>query len=139
MNKIESMDALRLEKIRLRLELEETEDKLKEDMNWIVQGVLPLKIVSKSLSKLMDPKDNGLVSEGIGTGVGMLVSKLLPRRTFWIAKLFLPGIVKRLTANIIGDNQEGITNTIKSMIGRLKSQKHKHNGLYDSSTAQEQY
>jgi hypothetical protein len=136
---MDSLEALRLEKLRLQVELEETENQLKDDLKWVMQGIHPLRIISKSLSKIMDPKDNGLISDGIGTGMAMLVSKLLPRRSFWIAKLFLPGIVRRLASNVIGDNKEDIIGTIRKMIHKFKSQNHKHNGWYDSSTAQEQY
>ena len=139
MKKIDSLKTLRQEKKRLRIELAETENLLKEDYAWAIDSLKPANIISNTIGSFISSRKNGFVGDSISSSLGFVIKKVFLGRSSWILRLIIPQIVKNLSSNLIGDKKEDILSTVKTFIHNLRTKDHKSNGMYDSSTAQSHY
>jgi hypothetical protein len=133
--KIKSLDDLRRERVRLKIEISETEQKIKDDFEWINEELKPIKKISKGISNLFNAKENSLVGDTVGAGLGLLVNKLLLKRSSWIMKLIIPIILRNVSSNLFSDSKTDMMSFFKNIISSLKKDRYRGNGIYDKSTA----
>jgi hypothetical protein len=133
--KIKTLKDLYRERARLKIEVSESEQKLKEDFEWINQELQPIRKISKGVSNLFNAKDNSIVGDTIGTGLGLLINKVLLRKSSWIMKLVVPIILRNLSSNLLSENKTDMMSFIKNILQSFKKDRYRGNGIYDKSTA----
>jgi hypothetical protein len=137
--KIKTIKDLKLEKLRLKMEVEEAESRIKEDFERILEELKPINAITKGISKIFSARDNGLVGDTLGASVAMVASKLLLRNSNWLFKLIVPQILKNVSTNIFADKKVDLLSMLKGFIHKVRTEKYKGNGIYDRSTAQSNY
>lgn len=139
MKTINSIDDLRNERIRLKAELQLTENAIKKDFEKITTELRPIRMIIKTISNLVQ-SDDGIFKQGIGTGIDLLIRDTILSKAGWITKTIVPFILKNLTMNLIDDKKGNILSGIKQLIRKYRRKTHfSHNGHYDNSTAHTQY
>jgi len=137
MRRIESIKDLRSERARLKLELSVAEELLDEDLEWVKSELNPVHLAGKFLSHSMIRKDNGIVNDGLGKLIDVLLKSGLLSRSGWIVKLVVPYLVKNISSNYINEKKPEFFGMLKRLISKTrKSINHNHNH-YDMSTVDE--
>jgi hypothetical protein len=139
MMKIDSMESLKAEIERKKLELVRVENLIAEDFNWMIDELKPMRLITKGVSKMFHPKDGGLVNATVGTGISYLAGKLFLRKSSWISQIIIPLIIKNISSNLFNENKDGLFQSINKLVNKFKNNKYKEDGSYDSSTAHSQY
>lgn len=137
--KIDSLNAIKIERTRLKMQIEDAEEKLKEDFNWMLDELRPLNAISKGVGSIFNTRNNGLVGDTIGAGIGLLVNKIFLKNSSWIMRILVPQILKNISSNMLADRQVNILSVAKDLIHKFRTARHSGNGLYDRSTAQSNY
>ena len=137
--KIKSLKDLKLERLRLKMQVEEAEARIKDDFEWMLEELKPINALTKGVSKIFNARDNGIVGDTVGASVAFMVSKLLLRNSSWVMKLIVPLILKNVSTNIFADKKVDLLSLLKGFIHKIRPDKSKSNGIYDRSTAQASY
>lgn len=133
--KINSVEDLRREKKRLKLELKKTELLIKEDFAWAKNELAPLRVAGKFVGNALVNKNNGLVNDGLRILIDTVVKNLVLSRAGWITKMIVPFVLKNLSTNYIKDRKPEVLASIRNLLGRARRAARHRSDLYDRSTA----
>jgi hypothetical protein len=145
MTKIKSINDLRAERVRLKLQLAMAEEKLKDDVAWLKDELKPVKAAGKLFSSVMINKNNGVINDGVRFTIDAVLKNLILSKAGWITKLVVPYLVKNLSSNYILEKRPEIFSIIRNFIHKARkstrdnytqnqNQNHNH---YDKSTVDE--
>lgn len=145
MRKINNLQELKAERIRLRMELATAEDNLKDDLNWFKEEMNPVKVLGNIVSNAFVSKNNGgLVNNGVRFTIDAVVKNLILSKAGWITKLVVPFVMKNISSNFIAEKKPEIFSMLKNLIhqARKTTATHKPNNNhsqnhYDKSTVDE--
>lgn len=133
--KINTIDDLRRERKRLKLELKETELLIKEDLNWIKEELTPIRAAGRFVGNALVNKNKGLVNDGIRLAIDTVVKNFVLSRSGWLTRTIIPFILKNLSANYVEERKPQVLSTIRSLLSRARQATNHRSNHYDRSTA----
>ncbi len=110
--KIENIEQLKVEKLRLENDILIAKAKLTEDIKMLqaeIQPVRQMVDVSKNLF-VESNRNNSLVNIGLDLGVDMLLRNTLLRSSSWLVRLAVPFFAKNLLSNYVAKNKDEMVN-----------------------------
>ncbi|MBB6001986.1 hypothetical protein [Arcicella rosea] len=108
--KIENIEQLKAEKLKLENSILIAKAKLSEDITNLQSAIQPVRQmvdVSKNLF-VESNRNNSLVNIGLDLGVDMLLRNSLLRGSSWLIRLAVPYFAKNVLSNYIANNKEHI-------------------------------
>lgn len=134
MKKVNTLDELRLEKVRLHLQRVNLEAQIAGHFSSVKKLLKPAQMVKEGAENALFSKNRGLVYDMVGIVSNALIRNLILKNKNFLVRLIVPILVRNTVNNLIHDNQDKII----SWFGGLLT-KHTHNGhdkyYYDRSTA----
>lgn len=117
--KIENIEQLKAEKLKLQQRIDATKLKLATDLMVLQKEIEPVRNmmdVSKNLF-VESNRNNSLISFGLNVGVDALLRNTLLRNASWLTRLAVPFVTKNLLSNYIANRQEKeFPQTIKQIV-----------------------
>ncbi|MEO8151074.1 MAG: hypothetical protein ABI723_25800 [Bacteroidia bacterium] len=141
MRTINNLEELKIERIRLTQKKMNLEVEIESDFKEIKHHFSPARLVPAGISNLVINRNHGVVNEGIGMLVDVLLRKVLFRNAGFITKLIVPMIARTAASNYVSDHKGKIINWVSDLIlkpGKKKRQAdevYKADNIYDQSTA----
>jgi len=135
--KINSKEDLKKEKRRLKLELQETELLLREDMEWIKTELEPIRVAGKVVGNALVNKNKGLVNDGVRMVIDTFIKNVVLSRAGWITRMVVPYILKNISTNYVKEKKPEVLATLKNFLSRARKATNHHPEYYDTSTAAE--
>lgn len=130
MKQIHNMDTLSREITRLKKNVKEKEIVISSEFDRLVADFEPSKILSKGIKSFFytGNKNKPILNTALTWGIGMLIEKLLLRKTNFIVRYGLSQVVMNLVSNIAGDSlNPGILQKLRDALTTDK----KHNPSAD--------
>ena len=137
MNSINNITELRQERIRLNLQLQRLETEIENDIRLIRQDLEPVHKLVTTVSKFFGKDNNSLAGFGINAGIDFLIRKVVLRNAGWLYQLFIPGIVKDATGNLLADQGSRIVSAAKDLFKKWMTKK--SSPLFDKTTVNQDY
>lgn len=110
--KIENIEQLKVEKLRLENDILIAKGKLTEDIKMLqaeIQPVRQMVDVSKNLF-VESNRNSSLVNIGLDLGVDMLLRNTILSNSSWLVRLAVPFFAKNLLSNYVDKNKDEIVN-----------------------------
>jgi hypothetical protein len=134
--KINSIDELRKEKNRLKLELIRSEEALQEDFALLKEELKPLRLAGRAVSYAMINKNDGVVNDGVRFAINGLLKNVVLAKAGWITKLVVPFIVKNISSNMLLEKKPEVLGYLRNLIHKARKATHASDH-YDKSTVDE--
>jgi hypothetical protein len=138
MRKIDNIEQLREERIRLRKEIRMLEEEMEHDFTGIKEYLHPFHLAMNATGKILTRKDAWLFGPGINFVIDMLVGRMLLRKAGWLSRLTVPFLLKNVTHNYVVDHAGTIIDTLKNLFNKFRGKNHQEE-IYDRTTAASNY
>ena len=134
MKKIKNIQDLRAEKLKLQLELLKSEEDLKEDFEWLKDGVKPFSFIGNFIKNVSGKNKGSLFAGGVGLTVDVLLKNIILAKAGWITRLIVPALFKNLSTGFLADKKPEIFGVLKNLIKKARKSIHHDKEFYDEST-----
>lgn len=134
MKRIDTLDQLKQERVRLKLQLAELEDQIQDDVRAIKEELKPAHLVATAFGNLLTYKDHGILNEGLNIGIDLLLRRIIFKNSGLIAKFVVPFFAKNFTSNWVADHKADILEWIVKKLQKFKKRDN-HQEVYDRTTA----
>ncbi|MEO8149747.1 MAG: hypothetical protein ABI723_19060 [Bacteroidia bacterium] len=143
-NKINNIEELRAERIRLKQKRYELEDAMRNDFTLIKRSLEPRNIIQNGLSGITGNNSfsaNDLLGTSLTMGINFLVSKVLLRRSGLVKKLVVTWLIRKYGVDFFEKNSDNIVNVIKNLVTKFTSKNGRKENFdfYDSGTVADDY
>lgn len=135
--KIKNLKDLHSEKRRLKLQLDEAEETLKQDMHWVKEELKPIRNAGKLFSNAFFNKNHSLLDDGVRITIDALLRNIILSKTGVLTRLIVPFLVKNLSSNFLLEKRPEIFGIIKGLIQKARKATRHNHGHYDKSTVDE--
>jgi hypothetical protein len=141
MRTINTLQELREERTRLRLQRSVIESEIQQNVRDIKAWIEPLEIVKRKAGKMLVSEHNGMLSDSMGMLANLLGKKVLFRNSGFFVKLLIPFLMKNVTSNIVHENKDKILSWLMDKFVKLTAKHHTNdNGHhYDKGTVHTDY
>jgi hypothetical protein len=137
MKKLNNLNDLKSERLRLRLQLVAVEEELKSDLEWIKEELNPVKAAGRFLGNAFINKNNGIINDGVKITIDTLLKNIILSRSGWLVKLIVPFIIKNISSNYILENKSEIFSVLKNLIHKIRKSNTHSDNHFDKSTVDE--
>lgn len=143
MKKIETLAQLRLERKKLYIRKELLEDEIKLDFEEFRESLRPVNMLKELLHREKDPNKvpQPVAPTVLNIGSTMLdlvLGKMFLRKSSLVKKLIASYVVRAVGPSLISKAAPVVSNLITKFQHQL-SDKSRHNGIYEQSTASDVY
>jgi hypothetical protein len=141
MKTINTIQELRAERARLRIQKDFLEEEIRGNVNDIKTWFQPLEAVRRGAGKMLINEHNGIITDSIGQIVNLIGRRVIFRNSGIVTRLLIPYLMKNVTANIVSDNKDKILTWVFSFFSKNKN-KNGHAAdqhYYDKGTAHTDY
>ena len=135
MKQINTLQDLRSERGRLRLQQSILEEEIKENIRGIKSDLAPLQLVRKGANKVLMTEHNGVISDSLGMLSNLFAKKVLFRNAGFFTRLLIPFLIRNLTSNIVHDNKDKILGWVSDIILKVGGRNKERHPAYDKGTA----
>lgn len=129
---IKNLAQLREQRSRIKFELENTSQQLKDDIEDIKQNFNPIKTILGYTKNLIftNNNKNGLVDDGIRSVIGNIVHGKLLKFLPWPIRIVASFALKNVASNYVSKNKGNIIDKGAALIGNIKKLFFKNKSTY---------
>jgi hypothetical protein len=139
MRTINTLQELREERVRLRLQQSVLEAEIKQNIHDLKTWIEPLQIVKRKAGKMLVTEHNGLLSDSMGMLVNLLGKKVLFRNSGFFTRLFIPFLMKNITSNMVHENKDKILSWLINLFAKFTAKHKDTKTYYDEGTVHSDY
>ena len=115
--KIESLEDVRAERVRLKNQIELSRTHLKHEFGLIKRELNPIHQALGVVTDAFTTPRKGLLSLGVGLGVDTVLKNVVLARAGWLPRLVVPFLVRNVATNYISKNKISV---VEGMLGWVK-------------------
>lgn len=134
MRKINTLNELKAERVRLGQKKLFLEKEIENDFNTLKKSFAPLQLVTDGAAKMLVNKHNGIANSAIGMISDFVLRKIFLKNSGFILRLILPVLARNTASNLLSENKTKILGWIGDLILKMGNRKN-HQPVYDKTTA----
>ena len=131
MKKINTLQELKSERLRLMQNRMNLEIQIKDDFQEVKNHFSPSRLIPEGVSKFMINKNHGIVNDSVGLLVDLIVGKVLFRNAGFLTKLIVPFFARNAASNLVTDNKDKIVSWFGNLFSKSGKNGKEHAHVYE--------
>lgn len=125
MKRIDTLQELRAERIRLLSRRYELEEAIKQDVKELKAGIAPVLAFSQGAGSFFSGKNNSILGSSAGFLIDLLMKSVVLRNAGFVTRLVVPFLMKFAASGYVNNHKEEVLGWIGRMINKFRGKKDK--------------
>jgi hypothetical protein len=131
--RIDTIEELRIERIRLRQKKMHLECEIRNDFSALKKSLTPVQLITEGASKMLLSKNHGVLNELVSGFINLILKKGVLKNSGFLIRMLVPLIAKNSANNFLYENKTKILGLLANLI--LKGGNKPKPAPYDKTTA----